>query len=95
MLVVIVYDVAMKVGNGNIRRNHIAKICGRIGTAVQGSVYECEINEDQYRHAKKELQTAIVEEDSVRFYKLGNQYQSKVETIGQKKEKWEIGEYVI
>ena len=49
----------------------------------QNSVFECLLNASQYAVLKAEL-TALIDPalDSLRFYQLGNNYQSKVEHVG-------------
>lgn len=61
----------------------VAKKCVNHGTRVQNSVFECVLNNAQFLLLKNELLSIIDEEiDSIRFYYLGNKYQTKVEHIG-------------
>lgn len=70
---------------GAKRLRKVAKICQNYGQRVQNSVFECVVDATQYTSLKYELQEVIDEElDSLRFYRLGNNYQSKVEHIGTK-----------
>lgn len=63
----------------------VAKICERHGMRVQNSVFEVFVDAAQLVSMKAELSEAIdVENDSVRFYRLGNSYQHKIETMGKK-----------
>lgn len=63
----------------------VAKICERHGMRVQNSVFEVFVDAAQFVSMKAELSEAIDEEnDSVRFYRLGNSYQHKIETMGKK-----------
>lgn len=63
----------------------VAKICERHGMRVQNSVFEVFVDAAQLVSMKAELSEAIDEEnDSVRFYRLGNSYQRKIETMGKK-----------
>ena len=63
----------------------VAKICERHGMRVQNSVFEVFVDAAQLVSMKAELSEAIdVENDSVRFYRLGNSYQRKIETMGKK-----------
>ena len=63
----------------------VAKICERHGMRVQNSVFEVFVDAAQLVSMKAELSEAIDEEnDSVRFYRLGNSYQHKIETMGKK-----------
>ena len=70
---------------GNKRLRRVAKICQNYGQRVQNSVFECIVDATQYTILKKELQDVIdLENDSIRFYRLGNNYHSKVEHFGTK-----------
>ena len=63
----------------------VAKICEHHGIRVQNSVFEVFVDTAQLVSMKAELSEAIDEEnDSVRFYRLGNSYQHKIETMGKK-----------
>ncbi|WP_096189856.1 CRISPR-associated endonuclease Cas2 [Evansella halocellulosilytica] len=85
MLVLITYDVSTMSGTGQKRLRKVAKVCQRYGQRVQNSVFECVIDSTQFTSLKMELSDIIDEtEDSLRFYKLGNNYKSKVEHIGAK-----------
>ncbi|MDQ0300603.1 CRISPR-associated endonuclease Cas2 [Salibacterium salarium] len=50
---------------------------------MQNSVFECIVDSAQFATLKIELVNIIDDEqDSLRFYRLGNNYKSKVEHIG-------------
>ena len=85
MLVLITYDVSTETAAGKRRLRQIARLCVNYGQRVQNSVFECLLDEAQYRMLKAEL-TKIIDEriDSLRFYQLGNNYRNKVEHIGAK-----------
>ena len=86
MLVLITYDVNTADAGGKRRLRNVAKKCVARGQRVQNSVFECLLDEAQYRQLKAELTQLIdVETDSLRFYELGNRYQSKVEHVGAKR----------
>lgn len=52
-------------------------------TRVQNSVFECVLDAAEFRKVKQILIDLIdPEKDSLRFYQLGNHYESKVEHIG-------------
>lgn len=86
MLVVITYDVSTSSENGPTRLRKVAKICQNYGTRVQNSVFECILDSTQLLEVKYKLMEVIDEkEDSLRFYRLGENYQKKVEHIGAKK----------
>ena len=57
--------------------------CVDHGQRVQNSVFECLLTAAQYVTLKAEL-TALIEPetDSLRFYRLGNQYKQNVEHVG-------------
>ena len=86
MLVLITYDVNTEDSAGKRRLRQIAKQCVNYGQRVQNSVFECLLDAAQARmlqHTLFEIMDA--EKDSLRFYYLGNHYQSKVEHYGSKK----------
>jgi len=85
MLVLITYDVSTETGEGRRRLRHVAKKCLSYGQRVQNSVFECNIDWSQYLKLQNELKMIInSEEDSLRFYNLGNQYYEKVIHMGTK-----------
>ncbi len=83
MLVLVTYDIAVSSSNGQRRLGKAAKVCINYGRRVQNSVYECIVDAAEYQQLKQELLAIINnEEDTVRFYKIGNNYRSKVEYYG-------------
>lgn len=85
MLVLITYDVNTEDASGKKRLRQIAKQCVNYGQRVQNSVFECSLDAGQYRllqHRLLELMDS--EKDSLRFYNLGNHYQTRVEHYGVK-----------
>ena len=85
MLVLVTYDVNTMTADGKRRLRNVAKKCVAHGQRVQNSVFECLLDEAQYRTLKAELTQTIDEKtDSLRFYELGNKYQNKVEHVGAK-----------
>ncbi|GEK32992.1 CRISPR-associated endonuclease Cas2 [Kurthia sibirica] len=85
MLVVITYDVKTSGVGGNKRLRQVAKKCESYGLRVQNSVFECNIDAAQLVKLRYDLIKIInASEDSLRFYRLGNNYKSKVEHIGTK-----------
>lgn len=85
MLVLVTYDVVTQTAAGRKRLRKVAKICENFGVRVQNSVFECVVDATQFKQLKLQLQDIInVDEDSLRFYQLGNNYKSKVEHIGAK-----------
>ncbi len=61
----------------------MAKQCVNYGRRVQNSVFECILDNAQSIALKATLEDIIdTEKDSLRFYYLGNKYQTKIEHIG-------------
>lgn len=85
MLVLITYDVATQDAAGRTRLRKVAKECMNYGQRVQNSVFECILDASQVLILKDRLVSLIDKnEDSLRFYYLGNKYQTKVEHFGIK-----------
>ena len=83
MLVLITYDVNTETDAGKKRLRRVAKQCTNYGRRVQNSVFECVLDAAEFRKVKQILIDLIdSEKDSLRFYQLGNHYESKVEHIG-------------
>ena len=84
MMLVVTYDVDTTSSAGTKRLRKVAKLCERYGMRVQSSVFEVVIDAAQLVRLKAQLQAVIDDErDSVRFYRLGNSYQGKIETMGK------------
>lgn len=67
------------------RLRKVSKICQDYGQRVQHSVFECVVDATQLAVFKIKLIDAIdKEQDSLRFYQLGNNYKNKVEHVGIK-----------
>lgn len=85
MLVLITYDVNTEDPAGRKRLRKIAKQCVNYGQRVQNSVFECRLDAAQYRSLQAKLFRLMdPEKDSLRFYNLGNHYESKIEHFGAK-----------
>ncbi|MBQ8941969.1 MAG: CRISPR-associated endonuclease Cas2 [Firmicutes bacterium] len=85
MLILITYDVNTETKEGRKRLRQVAKTCVKYGQRVQNSVFECLLDEAKYVTVKAELQNIIDEKsDSLRFYRLGNQYKDRTEHFGNK-----------
>lgn len=85
MMVLVSYDVSTQDKAGARRLRHIAKACLDFGQRVQFSVFEIEIDPAQWVALKARLMQIIdPAKDSLRFYYLGRNWQSKVEHIGAK-----------
>ena len=86
MLVLITYDVNTETEGGKKRLRKIAKQCVNYGQRVQNSVFECVLDAAQAKVLQHELLEIMdKEKDSLRFYYLGNHYESKVEHFGAKR----------
>jgi len=85
MMVLVSYDVKTSSTGGETRLRQVAKACQDYGQRVQFSVFELEVEPDQWVHVKQRLCRLIEEDvDSLRFYFLGREWQHRVEHIGAK-----------
>ncbi len=85
MLILITYDVSTINKGGTRRLSRIAKTCLDYGQRVQNSVFECLVDPAQWIALRTELLRLYEpEEDSLRFYFLGKNWESKVEHHGAK-----------
>lgn len=84
MMVLITYDVNKASPSGARRLRQVAKTCQDYGQRVQNSVFECVIQNDQFVILKDKLESIMDKEnDSIRFYFLGKNWQRKVEMVGR------------
>ena len=85
MLLLITYDVSTQDAAGRKRLRQVAKLCVDYGQRVQNSVFECSVDATEARLLKAKLVGLInTEQDSLRFYELGNRYRDKIEHVGTK-----------
>jgi CRISPR-associated protein Cas2 len=85
LLVLITYDVSTVSSAGQRRLRQVAKVCQAYGQRVQNSVFECVVDAAQFAILRLRLIDIIdKEQDSLRFYQLGNNYKTKVEHVGIK-----------
>lgn len=85
LLVLVTYDVAVSKPSGAKRLRRVAKVCEQYGIRVQNSVFECKVDATQYKQLQYALLAEINEqEDSIRFYEMGNKYKNKVLHFGAK-----------
>lgn len=85
MMVLVSYDVSTMEKTGKTRLRKVAKICINYGQRVQNSVFEINIDYGNFMKVKNELlKTINLEQDSLRFYYLGNNWYNKVEHFGTK-----------
>jgi CRISPR-associated protein Cas2 len=84
MMLVVTYDVDTSDSAGAKRLRKVAKICERYGMRVQNSVFEVLVDPAQLVMLKSNLEKAIdLEHDSVRFYRLGSNYQNQIDAMGK------------
>lgn len=84
-MVLITYDVNTEDAAGRKRLRKIAKQCVNYGQRVQNSVFECLLDPVQCKRLQHELCSIMdAERDSLRFYYLGNKYNTKIEHYGAK-----------
>ncbi len=85
MLVLVTYDVNTETREGRRRLRHVAKTCQGSGHRVQFSVFECQVDEATWASLRGCLLGSIDEnEDSLRFYFLGEEGFSRCEHHGIK-----------
>jgi CRISPR-associated protein Cas2 len=85
MMVLVTYDVSTASAEGRRRLRHVAKACVDFGQRVQDSVFECLVDPAQWTRLRQTLVELIdAEEDSLRFYFLGSNWQKRVEHVGAK-----------
>jgi CRISPR-associated protein Cas2 len=85
MLMLITYDVSTVSPSGRKRLRRVAKACLDYGQRVQNSVFECEVDPAQWATLRGRLLSEIrIEQDSLRFYRLGADGRRRVEHIGTK-----------
>jgi CRISPR-associated protein Cas2 len=85
MMVLITYDVDTTSAAGRRRLRVLAKQCQNYGQRVQNSVFECIVDAAQMRQLRQRLVGLIdPEQDSLRFYFLGNEWRNRVEHVGAK-----------
>ncbi len=85
MLVVVSYDVSTLDHEGRRRLRRVARICEGHGQRVQNSVFECLVDASQWVRLRARLVAEIKpDEDSLRFYFLGNEWSHRIEHVGAK-----------
>ena len=85
MMVLVSYDVSTKTSAGRKRLRKVADTCLDYGQRVQNSIFECVVDPGQWVILKNRvLETANLNEDSIRFYFMGSHWQRKVEHHGIK-----------
>ena len=83
MMIVVAYDVNTETSLGRKRLRKVAKHCQKYGQRVQNSVFECWADASTAERFKQELLGLIdLDKDSIRLYRLGNNYRDKIEHYG-------------
>lgn len=86
MYLLVTYDVSTKTPAGRKRLRKVAEYCEDYGQRVQNSVFEMKVDWAQWTACKAGLIALIApDEDSLRFYSLGANWQKKVEHHGVRK----------
>ena len=84
-MVLITYDVNTQTSAGKKRLRKVAKQCENYGQRVQNSVFECVIDPARLKHLQANLEKQIdPEKDSLRYYYLGDKWQTRVQHVGAK-----------
>ena len=83
MWVLVTYDISTETASGRSRLRRVALTCKDYGQRVQKSVFECTASEKTYERMKARLLKVIDQkEDSLRFYKLPEGRERRVEEFG-------------
>lgn len=86
MLVVVTYDVSTTTAAGKRRLLKVSRACSGFGMRVQFSVFECDVDPAQWEGLRTKLLSLIDrEEDSLRFYLMGSDWQRRIEHHGRRK----------
>ena len=86
MMVLISYDVGTMNAEGRARLRKVSRECQNHAQRVQNSVFEADLDYSAFLKLKDRLLKIInPEQDSLRFYYLGNHWDKKIEHIGAKK----------
>ena len=85
MMVLVTYDVSTESEAGRKRLRRVAKVCVNHGQRVQNSVFECLVDPAQFALLRARLIAEIEpDQDSLRFYFLGQNWHRRVEHVGAK-----------
>ncbi len=85
MFVLVTYDVSTTTKEGRRRLRRAAVICLDYGQRAQNSVFECQVEPEQFAMLKKRLlEVAKLDEDSIRFYLLGKHWKRHIQHFGVK-----------
>ncbi|MBI1849268.1 MAG: CRISPR-associated endonuclease Cas2 [Planctomycetes bacterium] len=85
MKVVVSYDVNTRTREGRRRLRRVGRACQDYGQRVQFSVFECDVGDAEWTRLRlRLLQEYREEEDSLRFYFLGEESSKRIEHHGVK-----------
>ena len=85
MMVLISYDVSTSDSAGKKRLRKVAKECQNHAQRVQNSVFEADLDYSAFMKLKSRLEEIIDKDnDSLRFYYLGNNWEKRIEHIRAK-----------
>lgn len=85
MMVLVSYDVSTISEGGKKRLRKVAKECQNYGQRVQNSVFEIDVDYGTFLKIKDKLLKLIDDEnDSLRLYYLGNNWERRIEHFGTK-----------
>ncbi len=83
MYLIVTYDVSTIDKAGQKRLRTVAKICKDYGQRVQNSVFEMKVEPAKWEECKARLLSVIDEQqDSLRFYHLGNNWADRIDHVG-------------
>ncbi len=85
MMTLVSYDVSTINKEGARRLRKIAKICQDYGQRVQNSVFEINVDYGTFLKVKDKLLKVVDNnQDSLRIYYLGNNWENRIEHFGVK-----------
>ena len=84
MMILLAYDVDTKTPCGRRRLHETARLCESMGTRVQRSLFEMQLDPEQLAELKSHLTKLIdPETDSIRIYHLSGRARERTETLGR------------
>ncbi|MCD7741304.1 MAG: CRISPR-associated endonuclease Cas2 [Ruminococcus sp.] len=85
MMTLVSYDVSTVDNKGKTRLRKIAKECQNYGQRVQNSVFELDLDYGTFLQVRNRLLKIIdTDNDSLRIYYLGKNWQRRIEHFGAK-----------
>ncbi len=84
-MVLVSYDISTESSGGPRRLRRVSKLCQDYGQRVQYSLFECIVTPAQWVSLSSQLEKEIsFENDSLRYYFLGKNWERRVEHRGAK-----------